>query len=325
MPVSLPGSCRCLGSAQPEILIQDMHRTGFSTGSAKGDRDRKKPRGQEGSRPVVVGGGPAQTPLVPAGSTVSPSSSGASLAQAQTLLLTLIRQLAHSSSVWTQLPTHPIQRPAPHLSGMWAQPGEIPGWTQLLPALFPTPPTPSPPQYSRLLRWGGGAGSQQAGVGGSRGGGGGLENLLKGCSLSSPRHKGPGRPSPIHLAPVAVLRRPFVRTGSEGLTSAPSPDSLGPPPPLALSQLPSRPLDSPSSLTPMSPPMGSSQPLPLLGTLWGSGFRSGPTLPSSPVGSGGLALLATHSHGAAIGFWGPLWHPGLGLPSDFILIDLAMP
>lgn len=91
MPVSLPGSCRCLGSAQPEILIQDMHRTGFSTGSAKGDRDRKKPRGQEGSRPVVVGGGPAQTPLVPAGSTVSPSSSGASLARAQTLLLTLIR------------------------------------------------------------------------------------------------------------------------------------------------------------------------------------------------------------------------------------------
>lgn len=33
----------------PEILIQGRNRTGFSTGSAKGDRGRKKPGGQEGS------------------------------------------------------------------------------------------------------------------------------------------------------------------------------------------------------------------------------------------------------------------------------------
>ena len=33
----------------PEIFIQGRNRTGFSTGSAKGYKDRKKPRGQEGS------------------------------------------------------------------------------------------------------------------------------------------------------------------------------------------------------------------------------------------------------------------------------------
>lgn len=33
----------------PEILIQGRNRTGFSTGSAKGDRGRKKPGGQEDS------------------------------------------------------------------------------------------------------------------------------------------------------------------------------------------------------------------------------------------------------------------------------------
>lgn len=33
----------------PEIFIQGRNRTGFSTDSAKGYKDRKKPRGQEGS------------------------------------------------------------------------------------------------------------------------------------------------------------------------------------------------------------------------------------------------------------------------------------
>lgn len=62
--VGLPGSCQVPAAAweapSPEILIQDRHRTGFSTGSAKGDRDRKKRRGQEGSRPAGEMGGPSR-------------------------------------------------------------------------------------------------------------------------------------------------------------------------------------------------------------------------------------------------------------------------
>ena len=48
----------------PEILIQGRDRTGFSTGSTKGDRGRKKPRGQEGSGRLEgeVGGPDLGTP-----------------------------------------------------------------------------------------------------------------------------------------------------------------------------------------------------------------------------------------------------------------------
>lgn len=146
----------------PEILIQHKHRTGFSTGSAKGDRDRKKPRGQEGSGPAGEGGAPAGGPL-PSPEPVSPSSAGGLAGGGADTASYSHRFHFCRDQRAAQAPT--VLLPAPHLSQVQlAQPGEIPGWTQLLPGCFLTPP-----QHSKAPEvTGGGAGSQQA-WGGTRG------------------------------------------------------------------------------------------------------------------------------------------------------------
>lgn len=272
----------------PEILIQPRHRTGFSTGSAKGDRDRKKPRGQEGSGPV--GAGRAQDGGGGGGGRAAPGTRWPhSLSQlwrglagvAQPPHVTRIHGCTHQRA-----PRAPLScLPPIFLRCCWPSRGKC--------LVGPAPPCLSYPPTSKAPEVTGGGSGEPTGVRGTRGA------LLRACSLSSPATK--GRPSPIHLVPVAALCRD---PGSEGPTSTPpSSDSRpwGPPcPPL---------LDSPSSLTPVSPLPGSSLPLPLLSTL----------------GVPEAWLFLPHTGGSCLWDLGASVPPRALAPAGFVLFCLAGP
>lgn len=202
----VPSACQVPAVAweapSPEILIQPRHRTGFSTGSAKGDGDRKKPRGQEGSRPAGAGRAPRGTPGTRWHHSLSRLWGGLPGVGADPACYT--DALPHT----LEAPQGPTVLPAPHLSQVrLAQPGEMPGWTRSSPPLLPPHNTP------RLLRSRGeGQGSQQA-WGGARGRASepapfhpppqrawppqSHPSCACGSPLSGPRVRGPGQRAPL--------------------------------------------------------------------------------------------------------------------------------
>lgn len=213
--VRLPGSRRGLGSTQPRDPYPAQAQNWFLDWQRQGGRgqeEAKRSGGQQACR--SRGGPPGGTPGTRWHHSLSQLWGGLPGVGADPVCCT--DALPHTP----EPPQGPTVRPAPHLSQVrLAQPGETPGWTRSSWPLLPPHNTP------RLLRSRGeGQGSQQA-WGGPRG-------APQSPLPFIPRHKGPGRPSSIHLVPVAALCRD---RGSEGLTSAPPPLT---PTPGAFSTLP---------------------------------------------------------------------------------------